>query len=49
MKIFTFILHSTQNAVQFVVEAVAEVFSLEHDDYPATGIMPYSGTAHRRD
>jgi competence protein ComGC len=48
MKIVTLILNSTQNAVQFIVEAVAEVFSLDHDDYPATGVMPYSGTIHRR-
>ena len=48
MKIFTLILQSTQKAVRFIVEAVAEVFSLDHDDYPATGITSYSGTIHRR-
>ncbi len=47
MKILALILHSSQHLLQFIMEDVAEVFSLDHDDYSATGMVTYSGTIHR--
>lgn len=29
-----------------LVEAILELFSPNHDDYPATGVQPYSGDSH---
>ena len=36
------------SAVQYVTEAFFEIFGSSHDDYPAIGIQPFSGTiAHK--
>ena len=35
---------NVQSAVQYVTEAFFEIFGSSHDDYPAVGIQPFSGT-----
>lgn len=34
---------NVQQTLGYLIEAVLEVFSPDHDDYPATGIQPFSG------
>ena len=48
MKVLTLIRQSIQSALRFVLESAAQVFSLDHDDYPATGMLPFSGTVYHR-
>lgn len=34
---------NVQQILRYLIEAVLEVFSPNHDDYPETGIQPFSG------
>lgn len=34
------------NAISFVSDALSRIFGLNDDDYPATGVQPYSGDTH---
>jgi hypothetical protein len=31
------------NAVSYVLEAVSRIFGLDDDNYPATGVQPFTG------
>lgn len=42
MKIITEVV----NAIGYITEGSLEIFSPNHDSYPATGIQPYSGEAY---
>ena len=35
---------NVQYAVRYLTEAFFEIFGSSHDDYPAVGIQPFSGT-----
>jgi hypothetical protein len=37
---------NVQEILRYLIEAVLEVFSPNHDDYPTTGIQPFSGEIH---
>ena len=43
MKIFTWI----QDAVQSIWSGVADLFQPTNDDYPATGVQPFSGDPNK--
>lgn len=38
---------SFQALLQYLSEAVARIFSPRDDDYPATGVQPYTGEPYR--
>ncbi|MBD2102018.1 hypothetical protein [Leptolyngbya sp. FACHB-261] len=38
---------SFQALLQYLSEAVARIFSPRDDDYPATGMQPYTGDPYR--
>lgn len=33
-----------QNIIQYITEGFIEIFSPDHDSYPAVGVQPFSGT-----
>ena len=43
-----FIYSHLQSAIQYVMEAFFEIFDSNHDDYPAVGIQPFTGTIIHR-
>jgi hypothetical protein len=32
-----------ENAISYVSEAVSRIFGLDDDNYPATGVQPFTG------
>ena len=38
-----FIFSNVRQAIQYLIEAFLEIFSLSHDDYPAIEILPFTG------
>lgn len=37
------VLRLLQQIMQYISEAVSEIFSPNHDDYPTIGIQPFTG------
>jgi hypothetical protein len=42
------LLKALQQMISFVSEGITELFSPNHDHYPATGAVPYSGRPFRK-
>uniref|UniRef100_B8HPW3 Uncharacterized protein n=1 Tax=Cyanothece sp. (strain PCC 7425 / ATCC 29141) TaxID=395961 RepID=B8HPW3_CYAP4 len=41
-------LHALELSIQYLSEAVARIFAPNHDHYPATGIIPFSGEPFKK-
>lgn len=34
--------------IQYLAEAISDIFSPSHDDYPETGVQPYDGNSAKK-
>jgi hypothetical protein len=37
-----------EKLTHYITEAAVEIFSPNHDDYPSTGVQPFTGTPHKK-
>jgi hypothetical protein len=42
------IVQSVRNTLSYLTEAAFRLFHLNNDEYPNTGVQPYSGEPHSR-
>jgi hypothetical protein len=42
------LLQILRQMIRFISEGITELFSPNHDHYPATGVVPYTGKPYRK-
>jgi hypothetical protein len=47
-NLFPILVQALLSMIKFVSEGITELFSPNHDHYPATGTVPYSGMPYRK-
>jgi hypothetical protein len=47
-KVLPVLVQAIQQMIRFISEGITELFSPNHDHYPATGSVPYSGVPYRK-